>query len=70
MDTVLIQKIDKLNRQEKLVLMEVLWNSIASEPDGVPLPDHHTSVLDERLKTLDEDFEKGESWDVFIKKYI
>jgi putative addiction module component (TIGR02574 family) len=66
----LIKQIEKLNKREKLLFVEALWDSIASEPENVPLPDHHKTVLDERLKTLDEDTERGESWDEFRKNYL
>jgi len=70
MEDTLTKQIEKLNKSEKLLLVEALWDSIASEPKDVPLPEHHKSVLDERLKTLNEDTEKGESWDKFRKNYI
>lgn len=70
MEDTLTKQIDKLNKSEKLLLVETLWDSIASDPTDVPLPDHHKSVLDERLKTLDEDTEKGVSWDEFRKNYL
>ena len=70
MEDILTKHIEKLNKSEKLLLVETIWNSIVSEPDDVPLPDHHKSVLDERLKTLDEDTERGTSWAEFRKNYI
>ena len=70
LEDTLTQQIEKLNKSEKLRLVEAIWDSIASEPGDVPLPEHHKSVLDERLKTLDEDTEKGVSWDKFRKKYL
>lgn len=70
MEDTLNKQIEKLSKSEKLLLVEALWDSIASEPEDVPLPEHHKSVLDERLKTLDEDTEKGESWDKFRENYI
>lgn len=70
MEDTLAKQIEKLNKSEKLLLVEALWDSIASKPEDVPLPDHHKSVLDERLKTLDEDTEKGTSWDEFRKDYL
>jgi putative addiction module component (TIGR02574 family) len=70
MDDTLTKQIEKLNKSEKILLVETLWDSIASEPEAVPLPEHHKYVLDERLKTLDEDTENGESWDRFRKNYL
>lgn len=70
MESTLSKQIEKLNKSEKLLLVEALWDSIASEPKDVPLPEHHKSVLDERLKTLEEDTEKGTSWEKFREKYL
>ena len=70
MKDILSKEIEKLNKSEKLLLVEALWDSIASEPEDVPLPEHHKAILDERLKTLDEDTEKGVSWDEFKKNYL
>lgn len=70
MEHTLSNQIEKLNKSEKLLLVEALWDSIASDPEDVPLPEHHKTVLDERLKTLDEDTKKGVSWNKFRKNYI
>ena len=70
MNDTLIKEIEKLNKSEKLLLVESLWDSIASEPEDVPLPEHHKIIIDERLKTLDEDTEKGEPWNEFRKNYL
>lgn len=70
MNDTLSKEIEKLNKSEKLLLVEALWDSIASDPEDLPLPEHHKTILDERLKTLDEDTEKGVSWDEFKKNYL
>jgi putative addiction module component (TIGR02574 family) len=70
MEDTLTKQIEKLGKSEKLLLVEAIWDSIASEPEEVPLPEHHRSVLDERLKTLDEDTKEGESWNEFRKDYL
>ncbi len=70
MDDALIKQIENLTKSEKLFLVETIWDSIASEPDEVPLSEHQKSILNERLKTLDEDTIRGESWDKFRKNYL
>lgn len=70
MNDTLSNEIKKLNKSEKLLLVEALWDSIASDPEDVPLPEHHKTILDEWLKTIDEDTEKGVPWDEFKKKYL
>ena len=62
--------IKSLSYREKLVLIEMLFDSIDSQTDQFQLADHHKAVLDKRLKTIDDDIEKGESWDGFIQKYL
>ncbi len=70
MNKELMNELFKLKNSEKLILVEALWDSIASDPSIVELPEHHKVIIEERLKTLDEDTEKGESWDKFRKIYI
>lgn len=70
MKDTLTKEIEKLNKSEKLLLVESLWDSIASDPEDVPLPKHHRTILDERLKTLEEDMKKGELWSKFKKNYL
>ncbi|MEX0778723.1 MAG: addiction module protein [Balneolales bacterium] len=66
----LSKQLSKLNKNEKLLLVEALWDSIASDPEDVELPANHKAIIEERLKTFEEDKAKGADWDDFIKKYI
>lgn len=70
MENTLIKELSQLNKNEKIILVEALWDSIASDPDQVSLPEHHKSILEERLQTLDEDTENGKSWDEIRKDYL
>ena len=45
------------------MLVEALWDSIASHPEQVSFPEHHKSILEEWLQTLDEDTANGKSQD-------
>jgi putative addiction module component (TIGR02574 family) len=45
-----IQEINKLSTLEKILLVEDLWDSIASEESAVPVPQSHREELDQRLK--------------------
>jgi putative addiction module component (TIGR02574 family) len=49
MEKKLINELSQLNKNEKLLLVEALWDSIASDPD------HHKSILEQRLQTLEEE---------------
>jgi putative addiction module component (TIGR02574 family) len=45
-----IPEIAKLSAPEKILLVEDLWDSIASDESGVPVPQSHMDELDRRLK--------------------
>lgn len=70
MEDKLIKELSRLDKNEKIILVEALWDSIASDPDQVEVPEHHKSILEKRLKTLDEDTENGKPWDEIREKYL
>ena len=45
-----IPEITKLNTPEKILLVEDLWDNIASDESAVPVPQSHMDELDKRLK--------------------
>ncbi|MEW6356403.1 MAG: addiction module protein [Planctomycetota bacterium] len=45
-----IREIARLSPAEKILLVEDLWDSIASEPSSVPVPQSHKDELAKRLK--------------------
>lgn len=70
MEKTLIKELSQLNKHEKMLLVEALWDSIASDPDQVEIPGHHKTVLEERLKTLEQDKLNGSSWEEVRQKYL
>ena len=66
----LSKQLSQLNKNEKLLLVEALWDSIAADPDNLDIPDHHKSILDQRLKSLETDMSNATSWDEFKKSYL
>jgi len=70
MEDTLIKELSRLNKNEKIILVEALWDSIASDPEQVDVPEHHKSILEERLKSLDNDTANGKSWDEIRDKYL
>ncbi|MCW9707656.1 addiction module protein [Fodinibius salsisoli] len=70
MEKTLINELSRLNKNEKLLLVEALWDSIASDPEEVEVPDHHKSILEQRLKTLEKDKKNGSSWKEIRQKYL
>jgi putative addiction module component (TIGR02574 family) len=47
---------------ERLKLIEELWDSIDAAADALPLPDWHRTEIDERLEELDSGVSSGASW--------
>ncbi len=45
----LLDEILRLPAADRLRLVEEIWDSLASSPDQVPMPDWHRGVLDKRL---------------------
>ncbi len=45
-----IHEITKLSTPEKILLVEDLWDSIASDESAVPVPQSHMEELDRRQK--------------------
>ena len=45
----LLEKILRLPVDERLQLVEDIWDSIAATPEDVPVPDWHKAELDRRL---------------------
>ena len=44
-----VAEILKLPVEERLRLVELIWESLAADPSGVPLGDAHRAVIDVRL---------------------
>lgn len=70
MDQTLIKELTQLSKNEKLLLVEALWDSIASDPDQLEVPEHHKNILEKRLQSFEEDKANGSSWDKIRKKYL
>jgi len=70
MENTLINQIEQLDKKEKLLLVETIWDSIISDSKNIPLTEYQKSIISERLKTVQEDTENGISWDEFKKNYI
>jgi putative addiction module component (TIGR02574 family) len=48
--------------EERLKLIEELWDSIDIAADAPPVPDWHREEIDRRLDRLDSDVSIGASW--------
>lgn len=61
-------KIDDLSAEERLDLLERLWDSLSERPDDVPLTAAHREELDRRLEELERDGPCGIPWDEVVRQ--
>ncbi len=62
--------IDKMTVDEKLDLIEELWESIRQNPQSLELNPAQKQELDRRLQAHAEDAEPGESWQVVRERLL
>ena len=70
MDKKLIEELTQLETSEKLILVEALWDSIASDQKEPEVPEHHKAIIKERLKTLEADKNSAKDWEMIRGKYL
>ncbi len=65
-------RIEALSPQERLDLLERLWDSLSATPANVPLTEPQKAELDRRLDSLDEDLSEGRvlgvPWDEVVRE--
>lgn len=68
--TPLVSRIDiaKLSPEERLELLEQLWDSLSDTPEAVPLTDAQRQELDRRLDDLDRDGPVGIPWNEVLDR--
>lgn len=54
--------LDRLSMSERLQLVQDLWDSIAAEPESVPVTEAQERELDRRLSAYREDANPGAPW--------
>ncbi|MFQ5807625.1 MAG: addiction module protein [Phycisphaerae bacterium] len=60
--------IASLTPEERLSLLEELWNSLAAKPDAIPLTDAQRAELDRRLDELEAEGPVGIPWDEVLSR--
>ncbi len=58
-----IAELKKLPLNEKLQIIEVLWEDLRNQEEAVSVPEWHRKLLDERLKAVEEGREEILEWD-------
>jgi putative addiction module component (TIGR02574 family) len=63
MESNLTQELLKLSVAERIQLVEDLWDSIARDPDLVPVTDAQKAELDRRLERFSQGTTKARAWE-------
>ena len=58
----------ELSIQERILLVEDIWDTIASEADAVELSDAEKAIIDERLEAYHANPEVGSPWEDVFKR--
>jgi putative addiction module component (TIGR02574 family) len=65
-------RIESLSTDERLDLLERLWDSLSATPDEVPVTPAQRAELDRRSDALDRDVAKGRAlgvpWDEVVRQ--
>jgi putative addiction module component (TIGR02574 family) len=56
-------EIDNLNVEERLELIESLWESLIVDPSNIPITDAQKRMLDERLDEIAAGDDAGTPWE-------
>lgn len=65
-----IHQIQKLSFNEKIELIQILWDDIAREQEKLDVPEEHIKMLEERLKIIGKGEAKYRSWESIRAKYL
>ncbi|HYR43956.1 MAG TPA: addiction module protein [Terriglobia bacterium] len=58
--------INKLTPEERLDLIEELWDSLSADPSKIPLTDAQAEELDRRMAEMDQDDTLGIPWETVL----
>jgi len=56
-------EIDNLNVEERLELIQFLWESLVVDPSNIPVTDAQKKLLDERLDVIEAGDDAGSPWE-------
>ena len=69
MGTIPVDEIMRLPVEDRLRLAEVIWDSVRSNPDGLPLSDAQRAELDRRLEVYRSDPRAGDDPDTVLARF-
>lgn len=61
-------EIEELSPEERLRLIEDVWETFQTSPDSLEISEEHRTVLDQRLSELERNPDKTVSWDEVLQK--
>jgi putative addiction module component (TIGR02574 family) len=61
-------KIDQLTVEQRLELMERLWESLSATPEAIPLTRAQRAELDRRLDDLEQEGPRGIPWNEVVER--
>lgn len=59
----------KLNREEKIELVQELWDDISSAPPSTDISDEHKKILEETLSRIEDGKSQFSMWEDVKVKY-
>jgi putative addiction module component (TIGR02574 family) len=63
MHPLLKTEISQISVGDRLSLIDLLWDSMAENPDLLPVPEAQQQELDQRVVNLERDPAAGSSWE-------
>lgn len=60
--------IERMTVAEKLRIMEELWDDLRTRAEGVPIPQWHKDLLDERERLIETGEAQFDDWDAARKR--
>lgn len=61
-------RVDELSTEDRLRLLEELWDSLSSDPSAVPLTSAQRQELDRRLDEVEQGKTDGIPWDEVVRQ--
>jgi putative addiction module component (TIGR02574 family) len=65
MSAAVLDEILKMSVEERIRLVEEIWETVSSDPAALPVTDAQNQELDRRLEDLDRNPEAGRTWEEF-----
>jgi putative addiction module component (TIGR02574 family) len=63
MDEIKFDDIKALSVEQRLDLIERIWNALTETPEEIPVLDWHRQLLDERLRELEKTPDAASPWE-------